>query len=131
MNPVRAGFPSPAAEYIETALDPMDLLLPNPDSSFFGKVVGNSMEDVFVRNNDFIIVDKSIEPRSGNVVMCSLDGTFLTKILRVEGRKRTLVSGNPAYPPIAITSENEFQLWGVVSKSIHDLLLRGQGVRAR
>ncbi|TGM99685.1 LexA family protein [Leptospira yasudae] len=130
INPVRAGFPSPAAEYIESELNPIDLLVPNPDSSFFGKVLGNSMEDVFVRNGDLIIVDRSIEPRNGHVVVGTYEGAFLTKILQIEGKRRTLVSGNPLYPPIPITNENEFQLWGVVRCSCHDLL-GGWGVRPR
>ncbi|XDD52546.1 LexA family protein (plasmid) [Leptospira sp. WS92.C1] len=130
INPVRAGFPSPAAEYLESVLNPTDLLIPNPDSTFWARVLGNSMEDVFVRNDDLIIVDRSLEPRNGHVVVCTYDGTFLTKILRIEGRKRTLVSGNPLYPPIPITNENEFQLWGVASCSCHNLL-GGWGVRSR
>ncbi|WP_406600725.1 LexA family protein [Leptospira sanjuanensis] len=130
INPVRAGFQSPAAEYIESVLNPVDLMIPNPDSSFCAKVLGNSMEDVFVRNGDLIIVDRSLEPRNGHVVICALDGTFLTKILRIEGRRRILVSGNPLYRPIPITNENEFQIWGVASWSCHNLL-GGWGVRPR
>ncbi|WP_406600556.1 LexA family protein [Leptospira sanjuanensis] len=130
ITPVRAGFPSPADEYIERVLNPLELLIPNPDSSFLGRVLGDSMKDVFVRNGDLIVVDKSEEALNGSVVVCTLDGSFLTKILRIEGRKRMLVSANQQFPPIPITNENEFLLWGVVSWSCHNLL-RGRGVRPR
>ncbi|WP_125184827.1 LexA family protein [Leptospira kmetyi] len=132
ISPVRAGFQSPATEYLEGVINPLDLLLRNPDSSFFARVLGDSMKDVFVRNDDLLIIDRSLEPRNGNVVVCTLGGTFLTKILRVEGKKWTLVSGNPNYPPIPITRENEFELWGVGAWSCHNLLGGGWGgVRSR
>ncbi|CCB85237.1 LexA family protein [Parachlamydia acanthamoebae] len=118
---VSAGFPSPAEDHIERKLDLNELLIKHPSATFFLKVSGHSMIKVGIHHNDILIVDRSLEPSHGKIVIASLNGELTVKRLRCEGKRIQLVAENDAYPPIEISSEDDFRIWGVVTNVIHDL----------
>jgi len=120
-NAVSAGFPSPAEDHIEDTLDLNDLLIKHPVSTFFLKVSGNSMINAGIHNNDILIVDRSIEPIDGKVVIASVMGELTVKRLRISGKNVQLVAENERYKPIDITGEEELKIWGVVTNVIHQL----------
>ena len=74
MGKVSAGFPSPADDYIEKTLDLNELLVQKPAATFFSRVQGNSMTGAGIFPNDILVVDRSIDPVSGKVVICAVDG---------------------------------------------------------
>ncbi|WP_061248624.1 LexA family protein [Leptospira noguchii] len=119
ISPIKAGFPSPAEEYLETVLDITSLVIQNPNSTFFGRVKGNSMEKEGIKDQDIIVIDKSIKPQSGNIVVCTIDGVFVIKTLKIKGKKIVLESSNAKYKAIEIKKENEFEIWGTVTWTIH------------
>jgi len=119
-NYVQAGFPSPAADYIEDDINLADYLAPNPVSIYLVRVVGDSMMDAHIPNNSLLIVDKSIHPRNNQIVVASINGEFTVKRLIKNGSGIRLMPANTKYPPIPITEEMDFRVWGTVTRIIID-----------
>ncbi len=118
-TPVRAGFPNPADDARGVALDLNELIIRHPVSTYYLRVEGDSMVGAGVVAGDIVVVDKSLEPRSGDIVVAAVDGDFTLKHLKREGQKAWLMAANPSYPPIALHSATDAQLWGVVIYVIH------------
>lgn len=119
---VAAGFPSPAEDDSADSLDLNELLIKHPVATFFLRVSGNSMIKAGIHHGDILIVDRSLEPIHGKVVIASLNGELTVKRLHREGKKIQLVAENNAYPPIEITEEMDLRIWGVVTNVIHSLI---------
>lgn len=119
--PVSAGFPSPADDYIEQRLDLNRHLIKNPAATFMARVSGDSMVGVGIHDGDVIIVDRSLEPKDGQIVIAVLNGELTVKRLRHKRRRLFLQAENPNYPDIEITDASAFQVWGVVTSVIHEL----------
>ena len=118
---ISAGFPSPAEDYIELEIDLNAHLIKNPISSFFLRVSGNSMNNAGIYNNDLLIVDRSINPKSGDVVVAILDGEFTLKRLIKENENYYLKADKEDYPVIDLYEYTEVIIWGVAIYSIHKL----------
>lgn len=116
---ISAGFPSPAQDYIDLKIDLNKELIANPSTTFYGRVRGVSMLDAGISNGDILIIDKSIEPKDGDTVVCFIDGEFTLKYIKTDGETVLLVPANEKFKPIKITEENNFCIWGVVTYSIH------------
>jgi DNA polymerase V len=119
--PVPAGFPSPADDYLEGALDLNEYLVKHKAATFFWRVTGDSMIGAGIHSGDLLIVDRSLEPRDGNVIIAVLDGELTVKRIEIHDGKLFLVPENKDYPLIPITEEQSFQVWGVVTHVIHSL----------
>lgn len=116
---VRAGFPSPAQDYISATIDLNKDLIEHPASTFYARVVGDSMEEEGISEGDILVVDKAVEPHHGDLAVCCLDGEFTLKRLRFTASDRLyLMPSNRRYRPIEVTAENEFRVWGVVLYTI-------------
>ncbi|MDT8334958.1 MAG: translesion error-prone DNA polymerase V autoproteolytic subunit [Desulfurivibrionaceae bacterium] len=116
---VSAGFPSPAEDYTEQHLDLNELLIRRPSATFFVRVNGDSMTGVGINHGDILIVDRSLEPAGGKIIIAVIDGEFTVKRLVGSGTSRRLVAENPAYPPIELSGASSCEIWGVVTGSIH------------
>ncbi|MCC6200237.1 MAG: translesion error-prone DNA polymerase V autoproteolytic subunit [Moraxellaceae bacterium] len=117
---VPAGFPSPAEDYIEKELDANELLVTNPAATYFVKVSGQSMRGCWVRDGDIVVVDCSITPRRGMVVVAVLDGEMLVKQLDVGSAGEPLLKpSNARYPTITVQEGQDFLIWGIVTWSLH------------
>jgi DNA polymerase V len=114
LTPVSAGFPSPAEDYADGSLDINKYLVRNPVSTFFFPVSGDSMEGAEIFNGDILVVDRSIRPVHGHIVVAFLNGERLVKRLYQRGGQVALVAENPAYPTIALNEALELVIWGVV-----------------
>ena len=114
---LKAGFPSPAEDYSHETLDFNRDLIHNPESTFYGKVEGDSMIEAGIFNNDIAVIDRSIEPRDGDVVVGYVNGEFTIKYLDLRHKKDGYIELRPAnkdFKPIRITEEDNFEIWGVV-----------------
>lgn len=118
---VAAGFPSPSNDDAKELLNLNDLLVKRPAATFFVRVSGDSMIRAGIHHNDILVVDRSLEPLSGKVVVAAVNGELLVKRLHKEGSKLFLLSENSAYPPISIGEGEEIYIWGVVTNVIHPL----------
>ncbi len=116
---VAAGFPSPADDYVEKTLDLNELLVQKPAATFFVRAQGESMLGAGIHPNDILIVDRSIEPVPGKIVICALNGELTVKRLERGNGQWQLKAENPAYADIIIHEELEMVIWGVVTNVIH------------
>ena len=121
LKSVSAGFPSPADDYIDIGIDLNEELIRHPTSTFLLRVSGDSMNGAGVHNNDLLIVDRSLNPRPGHIVIAVLDGAFTLKRLVLKGETLCLQAENPQYPSIELQQYDNIQIWGVAVYSIHSL----------
>lgn len=119
LTPVRAGFPSPASDYIEAKLDLNEYLVKHPSATYFLKVVGDSMTGLGIHSGDIVIADRSLDVVNHSVVIAIVEGEFTVKRLSRHKGKLYLVPANPDYQPLEITPEMDFAVWGVVTHVIH------------
>ena len=118
---VRAGFPSPADDYVAESLDLNEHLMPRKEATFLLTVSGDSMIGSGIHDGDILVVDRSLTPANGRVVIAVLDGQFTVKTLENACGKIRLLPSNPDFEPIELKDEQELQIWGVVTKVIHSL----------
>ena len=131
---VVAGFPSPAEQYLEPPLDLNALLVTRPAATYFVRVEGDSMIDAGINPGDLLVVDRSLTPVDGDIIIASVDGEFTVKRLRVEGngelgmgngkkravkKRYVLEPGNDKYPVIRIDDGHELDYFGMVTAVIH------------
>ena len=109
-----AGFPAPGDDMVVRPLDLNDLLIDNPTTTFFVRVSGDSMEGAGIFDGDYLIIDRSVEAKSGAIVVAAVFGELVVKRLTKHAGKTALVSENEAYEPILINNEEDVYLWGVV-----------------
>jgi DNA polymerase V len=112
---VSAGFPSPAADFMETNIDLNKELSENPLATFYIKVKGNSMIDAGINDKDVLVVDRSLEPQNNKIAICCIDGEFTVKRIQVEKDCLYLMPENSNYEPIKVTEENQLIIWGMVT----------------
>jgi DNA polymerase V len=116
---IKAGFPSPAQDYMDLSIDLNRELVKPPSSTFYGKVKGDSMVDAQVFDGDILIIDKSLEPTNGDMAVWFVDGEFTLKFIEIRADEVLLVPANKQYAPIRVTKENDFIIWGIVTYVIH------------
>ena len=121
-NSVQAGFPSPAEDYMDLDLNLQDHLIQNPSATFCVRAVGESMRDAGIKSGDIMLVDKSLTPKNRSIVLAVIDGEFTIKRVNVSEKELYLIPENENFPPIKITKEMDFQVWGVVTYIIHKAL---------
>lgn len=115
---IRAGFPSPAQDYMEQAIDLNKELIRHPGSTFYGRVVGNSMSGEGIDEGDILVIDKSQELIDGDLAVCFINGEFTVKRVKLEKDYAWLVPSNPDYEPIKVTKDDEFTIWGIVTYTV-------------
>lgn len=117
---IRAGFPSPAQDYITESIDLNKELIHNKETTFYARVEGNSMEGAGIYDGDYVIIDKSLEASDGDYIAAFVDGEFTLKQFRMDAVHNCawLVPYNPEYKPIRVTADNQFMVWGVVTNVI-------------
>lgn len=115
---IKAGFPSPAQDYMELAIDLNKELIKHPASTFYGRVIGDSMRGEGIEEGDILVIDKSLEPMDNDLAVCFIDGEFTVKRVRLETDAAWLVPSNQNYPLIKVTKDNDFMIWGIVTYTI-------------
>lgn len=119
---IQAGFPSPAQGMFGDSIDLNRELISNPAATFCARVIGNSMVDVGINNGDMLIIDKSLEPHDGDIAVCFIDGEFTVKRISIRGDGVYLTPANKSFPEIKVCEESHFQIWGVVSHVIKQMV---------
>ncbi|MBA6225238.1 translesion error-prone DNA polymerase V autoproteolytic subunit [Colwellia sp. MB02u-18] len=111
-----SGFESPAAEYKELCLSLDQLLIAHPDATFIGLAQGQSMQEVGIFDGDLLLVDRSEPVKDGDVIVANYNGCFTCKL--IDKKNARLLSASFKHQPVSITPEDEFQIEGVVTRSI-------------
>lgn len=118
---LRAGFPSPAEDYLSESLDFNRDMIRHPEATFYGRVKGDSMIDLGIEEGDIAVIDRSIEPEHGDIVVAYINGDFNVKLLDLTHKKDgyiELKSANPKSPNFRIDNPDNFRIWGVVIYTI-------------
>ena len=113
-----AGFPAPGDDEVEKALDLNDLLIENPSATFFVRVEGDSMEKAGIFSGDILVIDRSIEPIRGTIVVAAVYGEMVVKRLDITGDTVRLLSEQDGYEPILVSNNDDCFIWGVVAGSV-------------
>jgi DNA polymerase V len=118
---VPAGFPSPAQDYSDTQIDLTKILIRDELATFIVQVSGDSMEGAGIFDGDKLIVDRSIEPRDGHVVVAVVDGEMTVKRLKVTDSGVILQADNAQYPDVKVPELSDLLIWGVATTCLHPL----------
>jgi len=120
---VHAGFPSPAADYAGERIDLVREMTPHPETTFYARVSGDSMLDAGIFDGDILVVDRSLLPQDGNIVVAAIDGEFTLKEYKADPDHNGawLIPHNDRFKPIHVTEQNTFVIWGVVTFNVHRL----------
>lgn len=114
---VKAGFPSPAEDYIHETLDFNRDYIRHPEASFYGDIEGDSMKDAGIFDGDRVIIDRAVEAHNGSIVVAFWNGEFTIKYLDLTHKSEGYIElrpANPDYPVFKIEAGDDFQVWGVV-----------------
>lgn len=114
---IKAGFPSPAEDYLHESLDFNRDLIRHPEATFYGKVEGDSMIEAGICDGDIAVIDRSLEPQNGDVVVGYVNREFTIKYLDLTHKDKGYIELRPAnkeYQPIRIDADDNFEVWGVV-----------------
>ena len=113
---VQCGFPSPAADYAENDLSLNDYFVKNRNATFVIEARGDSMIDAGIYEGDILIIDRSVEPRRGDIVLAYLQGDFTLKKLEFGDGQPELHPQNSSgnYPVIHPGEDDDFQIEGVL-----------------
>ena len=118
VEPVSVGFPSPANDYLESPIDLNQYLIKNGAATFLVRVSGDSMLDANIADQAILIVDRSLKPKHGSIVVASLDGDFVCKRLLLKPRL-CLLPENSKYKPIYIQNGQDLDIMGTVTAAIN------------
>jgi DNA polymerase V len=114
---IRAGFPNSADDYLHESLDFNRDMIKHPEATFYGRVEGDSMIGLGINEDDIAVIDRSVEPKHGDIVVAYIDGEFNVKLLDLTHKKDgyiELKSANPKAPNFRIDEDDNFRVWGVV-----------------
>ena len=115
---VCAGFPSPADDFQEEAVSLPRWIAPNPPATYLWRVHGVSVIGAGIHDGDIVVVDRSLRPVPGDVVLAIIDGVASLKRYRREGARAVLAFDNPDLPAEPIEDIGEATVWGVVSTNL-------------
>jgi DNA polymerase V len=118
---IQAGFPSPADDYLESLLSLDDICLTNRETTFLGRVAGKSLQDIHVYEGDIVVIDKSLMPQNGDLVVAVINSEFTAKFISINGKEVFLYPANKNFKPIRIAEFDDFKIWGVVTRIIQDV----------
>ena len=118
---IHAGFPSPAADHSGERINLVHEMTPNPETTFYAHIEGDSMRDAGIYDGDIVVVDRSLNPKNGDFIVAYIDGEYTLKEFRLDERAQCawLIPHNPDYEPIRVDQHNNFSVWGVVTYAIH------------
>ncbi|GAA4033310.1 translesion error-prone DNA polymerase V autoproteolytic subunit [Arthrobacter methylotrophus] len=121
---VAAGFPSPAQDYFTGRVDLNKHLIKDITCTFLVRVAGHSMEGAGISDGDEVLVDRSLTPVDGDIVVAVIDGDMTIKRLRLDHGRVRLAAENAGYPDIVISELSELSVWGVVTLCLHHVYRR-------
>lgn len=118
---IKAGFPSPAADFDGSRISIDQIVVKNQTATFYAKANGSSMIGAGIDDGDILVIDKSIEPQDGKIAVCFIDGEFTVKRIKVQENSLLLLPENKLFEPIEVTQENDFIIWGIVTYVVKKL----------
>lgn len=119
MSHIPAGSPTALEDHVEDYVDLNEFCVRDPEQTFMVMATGESMLGANIKPGDILIVDRSLEPAHGNIVIAVVDDNLTVKRLEKKGGSVKLMPENDKFDPIKVTSKNSLHIWGVVTHIIH------------
>ncbi len=119
---IKAGFPSPAADFEENKISIDTIVVKNKETTFYAKASGNSMIGAGIDDGDILVIDRSLEPQNNKIAVCLIDGEFTVKRIKKEENELFLMPENKQYQAIKIEEHNDLIIWGLVTYVIKKML---------
>lgn len=116
---LETGFPSPAGDHLDKALNLEELIVLRPSATFYVRVEGNAMSRSGICDKDILVVDRSLTARHGDIIIASIQDECVIRRLFKQQQTTMLVSDNPSYEPISIYEDTSWMVWGIVTHLIH------------
>lgn len=116
---IETGFPSPAGDHLERALNLEELIVRRPTSTFYVRVEGDAMKASGIHDKDILVVDRSLNATNGSILVVTIDDEVLIRRLIKQGSRRFLVTDDASQPPIPVEHNTQWMIWGVVTHLIH------------
>ncbi len=116
---LETGFPSPAADHLEKALSLEKLVVFRPSATFYVRAEGNAMARSGIHDKDILIVDRSITPKNGHLIITSVNDEPIIRRFTRRGIRIFLLSDDVQFEPILIQRETEWIIWGVITHVVH------------
>ena len=120
-NANATGFGAAADDYMERGIDLNEQLIKNKPATFFMRVSGNSMTGACIHEGDIVIVDRSIKPVNGKIVIAIIDGEMLIRRYEKTINRLRLVPETPKLSPIDVSEFSDFAIWGIVTYIIKNV----------
>lgn len=116
---IKAGFPSPAQDYLTESIDLNKELIRHKETTFLARVSGTSLMEAGINDGDIV----SLEAKNGDFVVAFIDGEFTLKEFRMDEANNCawLIPHNKDFAPIKVTEDNDFMIWGVLTYTIKQL----------
>lgn len=114
---VKAGFPSPAGDFMNESIDLNNYVTLHPAATYYARAKGMSMEGD-INDGDLLVIDKSILPTDGKIAICFIDGEFTVKRIKIDSEGIWLIPTNERFKPILVNESNDLRIWGVVTHVI-------------
>lgn len=120
---IKAGFPSPAQDYLTDSIDLNKELIRRKETTFLARVSGSSLVEAGISDGDIVVIDKSLDAKNGDFVVAYIDGEFTLKEFCMDEANNCawLIPHNKAFKPIKVTAENDFMIWGVITYTIKQM----------
>lgn len=109
------GFGAAADDYAERGIDLNEQLIGNKPSTFFMRIAGNAMQQAGITTGDIIIIDKSLKPQSGKIIVAVVEGEMLLRRYEKTFNKVFLIAEAAKTTKMEITEYSDFKVWGVVT----------------
>lgn len=120
---IKAGFLSPAQDYLTDSIDLNKELIRRKETTFLARVSGSSLVEAGISDGDIVVIDKSLDAKNGDFVVAYIDGEFTLKEFCMDEANNCawLIPHNKAFEPIKVTAENDFMIWGVITYTIKQM----------
>jgi DNA polymerase V len=115
------GFGAAADDYAERGIDLNEQLVKNKPATFFFRMKGDAMKDAGIFDGDVLIVDRSLKPASGKIIIAILNGELLVRRLHKNFSSAFLIAENDRYKTINLAEFSDFAIWGTVTYVIHEV----------
>ena len=112
-----AGFPSPADDFLDKEIDLTSILITNRPATFLWRVNGHSVRDTGIYDGDVVVVDRSLQPKHGNVVVAVINGETSLKVFLDNPRR--LAFANREMPVFEMPDGDDVTIWGTVTWTLH------------
>ncbi len=113
------GFGAAADDYMERGIDLNEQLIKNKPATFFFKMKGDAMRDAGIFDGDILIVDRSLKPVNGKIIVAVLNGELLVRRFHRNFSSAFLIAENSRYKNINLAEFTDFKVWGVLVYTIH------------